>query len=295
MAIDVFFTGLMLICLDGQPNCPVKGYQDYPNTAWVVIADGQGKPCGWNSNEITRLELRFLSLDFQYTESNTSYCKEQDNGFVRCLLPDGDLCVTPPAPALNQTIELSLRWVPRLDQVDRRFKGLRADRLSNPGYVPARINFAKGIIGSGPKWPLDVNPVRWYRSDGSVGGPLPRELSDRLKVTYAGDTLEIAPCDTQNPLIVLKANSSNAAVEFRNRAENPTPDYVAEYDDLAYLLWYYRLASWDTTFGTCPNYSFVDRDAVLLRCVRDSQYGCSSYPPLASDTRYWPAMLGNDF
>ena len=50
VAIDVFFTGLMLICLDGQPNCPKGPYaKDYPNTAWVVQADGISEPCGWSS------------------------------------------------------------------------------------------------------------------------------------------------------------------------------------------------------------------------------------------------------
>src|SRR4051794_38858821 len=173
-SIDIFFTGLMLICLDGQQNCPVGSFAK--NTAWVVKADGTSKPCGWDSREVTELELEFSSGEFDYTPSN--FCNNKNGFTIRCILPEGDLCIDLPAFPNNQ-LENSLQRLPRLDDVDRRFKELRVDRLNNAYYVPARIHFPPGLIGAGPKWPSDAEPTLWFRSDGSEGGALPRELSDR--------------------------------------------------------------------------------------------------------------------
>jgi len=293
MAIDVFFTGLMLICLEGQPSCPVN-YR--PNTAWVVQADwNKSTPCGWqHSKEVTTLELRFLTDQFNFIQSRPANCHKDDldSTMTQCDLPTRkitDVCVDPIGSKAQQ-LDPSLQLVPRLDEVDGRFKALDMELLKNLDFVPTQIHFSKGKIGAGPKWMRNNMATLWYRSDGDAGGALPRELSDRLRVTY-GDTrsLNINDCEGA-PLITLTAKSGNAMVVFRNRADVIVPDVVNGYDNLAYLLWYYRLGLWATDSKRCPEYTDNNKDAVLLRCARVGDHPCSSFD-FARDTVHWPPML----
>lgn len=300
-AIDVFFTGLILICLEGQPNCPVG---TSGNTAWVVKADGKSRPCKWNSAEETELELRFPKTHFVQLPSGSITCVKDpdDDTLMRCPLTAADICVLPkPSPfGRHQLLDSSLQWVPRIDEVDTRFKSLNVKHLNNPAYVPTRIHFPYGIVGAGEKWPPGAPSGiyrLWSRSDGSDGGALPRELSDRLRVTYdRADELELTDC-SGHPLLVLIRNphEKNAEVVFRNRATTSiTPDVVSGYDNLAYLLWYYRLGLWATESGDCPDYPADGRkDAILLRCFREHNAPCYHYgdSPKA-DLVDWPTMMG---
>src|ERR1700730_6495469 len=87
--IDVYFTGLMLICIAGQPECPKE------NTAWVVKADGTNSlPCGWKSDTTTTLQLRFKRDDFCPKEADLATCvpncraDNNDKTMVVCELED---------------------------------------------------------------------------------------------------------------------------------------------------------------------------------------------------------------
>lgn len=300
IGVEVFLSGLMLICLDGQTNCPVGTYA--PNTAWVVKADGKSEPCGWKSTTETILELSFKTGDFypplgKWVSDNI--CKVGNNETVCSPLSDGDLCIYTSPATQEQRQEASLRWLPRLDEVDRRFKALRPERIKDSGYVPARIHFPTGVVGAGPKWP-DVatpNPRRWFRSDMSASGALPRELSDRVRVVYdSARKIEVKSCGDASLLISLMPKVNRAKLVFQNRADK-LDDYEGDYfNDLTYLLWYYRLGAWDTRYGFCPEFSVDKKDAVLLRCYQnDVGYPyCSAYGTAAS-TRFWPPMLGPGF
>ena len=290
MAIDVFFAGMMLICLDGRSSC--VGYYG-PNTAWVVKADGESSPCERPSREETELKVRFSSSDF-YLSTPTSYCKAGE-----CVLPAGDVCVVPNVAPLPGASSIGPLRLPRIDKLDRRFIAIRMERLQNLSYVPTRIHFPPGdSISTVAGFPYDYEqmiaypPVQWYRSDGRADGLLPSELADRLKVTYEkANCLMLRRCSGESLFqLCLKEGIQNSKIVFQNFSkERPFPDRVDEYDDLAYLLWYYQLGLWDTTpFGQCPVY----RNAILLRCVRDSPDGCAYSGRLNRDTTFWPPMLG---
>ncbi len=92
--IDVFFTGLMLICLYDQQNCP-KGQDEryYPNTAWVVKADGPRRVCGWHSREETLLRLKIKKDDFESFIS--PLCEENAEREVICTFSARDICLLP--------------------------------------------------------------------------------------------------------------------------------------------------------------------------------------------------------
>ena len=306
--IDVFFTGLMLICFDGQLSCPKGPYAEqhtdkYPNTAWVVRADGKSTPCGRTSPEETRLELTYSPEELNRTDGQVKCEREKVGDRMVCVLADDplerEICVIPSSGTLarNKLLDEGFRGLPHLDEIDRRFKVLRMEKLKSP-YVPTRIYFPDGVVNTGPKWPgADRNQTTpWYRSNGNAGGDLPRDLSDRLSVTYQAETslsLVVTICGTNQSLIVLepKLEAKTASVVFRNAAKKPpNPDLVGQFDDLDYLLWYYPLGSWDTPFsGTCPD--FPSRDAVLLRCIRDSDKGCAYRPSLQSDSIFWPTVV----
>jgi len=305
--IDVVFTGLMLICFDGQLSCPKGPYAErypdkYPNTAWVVRADGASMPCGRKSTEVTRLDLIYSPNEFDPTDINVK-CVNEVGDRKSCALADDlserEICVVPDSGTLsrNKLLDEGFRGLPHLDEVDRRFKVLRKEQLKAP-YVPTRIYFPDGLVNSGAKWPgaNEGQTTLWYRSNGNASGDLPRDLSDRLKVTYeavAPVNLTVTICGSDQKLIVLKQKmaAKTASVVFRNTAKEPlSPDQVGQFDDLGYLLWYYPLGSWDTPFGgTCPDYT--SKDAVLLRCVRDTATGCAYRPSLQSDIRFWPPVV----
>jgi hypothetical protein len=304
--IDVFFTGLMLICLDGQPNCPKGPFAVSQgknlNTSWVVKADGESMPCGRDSPEKTQLEIAFLTNDFDYDPGNVIACTVGSGRVICVLLPDDvldrEICVTPSSGTLdrNELLDKGLSGLPHLDEMDQRFKTLRTEQLKAP-YVPTRIYFPDGVVNTGDKWPSAVpeQPTLWYRSNGSSGGDLPRGMSDRLKVTYQAKTpfkVSVTICGSSQKLIelTLKAKVKTAEVVLRNAARDLNPDHVGQFDDLGYLLWYYPLGSWDTPFGgACPDYS--SKDPVLLRCIRDSRDGCAFRRSQQSDTKFWPPVV----
>lgn len=197
--IDVVLTGLMLICFDGQPNCPDG------NRAWIVKAKPDGnEPCELKSGTTTTLEILFDSDGFGYTNNTDWFDCSKDkttlpgNTQVTCKFVKStgavqdSLCVdldyyTAPK---HQRLDSNLKSLPRLDEVDRRFKAVIPERLTNPYYVPTVLRFPAGAITAGLPWPLSdkpkLKPTLWMRSDGSAGGALPRELSDRVKVSYEG-------------------------------------------------------------------------------------------------------------
>jgi hypothetical protein len=292
MAIEVFFSGLMLICLDGQLHCPVG--ESGGNRAWVVNADGQSKPCGWNSPEVTKLDLQFPTDKFDESAS-TGLCKQDaDKTMTVCELPARRICVVPSPRSMKQVLEKSLNLIPRLDEVDPRFEALDMKRLQDPHYVSAQIDFPDGVIGSGIPWPKNGKQILWYRSNGQEGAGLPRPLSDRVKVTYEeASELEITNCENNQPLVKLRSRATKAEVMFRNHVDgNLIPDIMNGHDNLAYLLWYYELASWKTENHRCPQYSQHKRDAVLLSCarVKDSYCACKD-SVCARDESEWPPDL----
>jgi len=291
--IDVFFTGLMLICLDGQPNCPVGGYK---NTAWAVKANGPRKVCGWYSTEETTLELKFVEDDFKgpWPDSCRKVKNEKGQYEIICPLSSEQVCLLPNPKAANPPPP-KLEGLPRLDEIDRRLLAPDKELLENYDYVSTRIQFPTGEISAGDKWPIEGNPTRWYRSDGDTDASFPRELSDRLKVAYVKAT-ELTLTDCSKDLIKLTPEKDNADVVIRNVSKYPpVPDYDDEgiYESLAYLLWYYRLGSWDTQTDHCPNYTRAKKDSVILRCVSKKETGCVYDPSAATDTRFWPPMVGS--
>lgn len=285
--IDVFFTGLMLICLDGQSDCPAKS--DW-NTAWIVKAGGPSNTCGWHSREETRLEIQF-SLN-EVVPSSVAGCTEnKDRNEMHCPLPAGDINIFLEKP-LVQKLETSVQRLPRLAEIDRRFKAPDKNLLTNENYVPGRINFPRGKIGAGDYWPTEGKPTPWYRSD-DVDKNYPLKLSDRLKATYEKVMQLTLKNDKGDSLLVLKRKPDiNANVFFRNVSKcDPNPDYAAGYDYLPYLLWYYRLGSWKD--GKCPDYTRDKKEAVLLRCVAEKDSGCAYDASAARDTTFWPPTLGS--
>lgn len=311
--IDVFFTGLMLICLDGQPNCPIDNHK---NTAWVVKADGKSEPCGCTDKTETKLQIEYSSKDFYQTPGTQTKLtctsdKQADSNekTITCTIPDYIDCVElypAPAPTI-QTLESSLKWLPRINEVDRRFKALRRELLEDTYYVPTRIRFPAGAIGAGPQWPPEKDntgkpngkPRRWFRSNGKSDGALPRELSDRLKATYKiAERLGVRSCDGETliDLTVQPGVKGRAAAIFRNFGDPLKPYNEGRFYDLSYLIWYYRLGSWNTTYNSCPDYYLeAKKDAVLLRCVNERDTPCWYYDGGQADTKFWPPILGPRF
>ncbi len=302
MAIDVFLGGLMLICLNGQKDCPVG---KLGNTAWVVKAGPQAdkaKICERESTEVTHLILRF-SADQFFKESGPleDKCKT-DKGITECKLyltgatgEDHDfenICVIPNAQDSTQELDSSIQQVPRLAEIDRRFILLSTDYLKNTKWVPTQIHFPLGVIGAGPKWWKDNTiPTPWSRSDGSKDGTLPRALSDKLKVTYQGATsLKVMTCDGK-PLIeiTLKTFTASGDVYVLNYADNLTParNNSYHYEDLDYLVWYYRLGIWDTYTQKCP------LDAIVLSCYWVNSTYCAKNN--AADSTHWPPVMGSAY
>ena len=290
--IDVLFTGLMVICLSGQSNCPVK-YEDM-NTAWVVYANGPRRICGRYSEEETTLQVKFYKGEFEPSQGKFYCAKANSKNEVICSLFGHDLCLLPGVPA--KTLSGStIKSLPRIDEIDRRFLALDANLLKDPDYVPTRIYFPKGVTTAGPTWSIDGKPVRWYRSNGDTDQALPRELSDQLKVTYEGSTgITLTDCSNLS-LIYFKALLPNVQITFENVSKYPPmPEYDDKggYESLAYLLWYYRLGEWDTSSGKCPDYTNSKKDAVLLQCVSKKETGCVYNPYAQATTRFWPPILG---
>jgi hypothetical protein len=289
MGIDLFFAGLMLICLEGQQYCPTdRG----PNTAWVVKVPN--KPnldiCKYTTNYYSTLEVRFspeefsLSYDGSHIKCGTDTCEFGEGYEPKRLCVNLDQ---------NQQISVDLASLQRLVQIgeiDRRFVKLRGARLDDATYVQTRIFFPTGRISAGPIWHASDRPA-WSRSNDDSTGSLPRMLSDRLQVEYVGAAqVTIRACDEAQPLITLtrKQNFGFAEVEIRNRANALSPDIVDGYDKLPYLLPYYRLGIWEDG-AECPEYP---GSAVVLRCKRISGQRCAQYAKGDRDTTFWPVTRG---
>lgn len=303
-AIDVVFTGLMLICFADQPDCLDEKLPAW-HTAWVVKADGESMPCGWNSQIKTKPELRFDKREFntpKYYNGFTCADDTDKKDFANCSLEYDcvNVYVDPKPGAAYQRFEQSLQYLPRIDEVDRRFKKVDSNILKETDYVPTRIHFETGVIGAGKNWPQTGKPRQWLRTDGSAGGALPRELSDLVNVTYFDAmTFSLKKCDG-TPLIELTRMNDKATVTLRNLAYEKLQAEVStsyvHYNDLAYLIWYYRLGSWDTPSNLCPVYEAGNKDAVMLRCVRERGKPCAcSTVNCERDTIYWPPMLRSRF
>lgn len=309
MTVTVVFAGLMLICLDGQIGCPQEP-PDYGNTAWVLKAEDGSEVCGWYSQVATELQIVTTvgdGGDFESPDLLPHGC-EEDLGKLTCTVTEpNDICVNSVTEGPGD-IESTLRWLPRIDEIDRRFKRLLSrDKLIK--YAPTRIHFSNGIsVGGGPLWPDGFYTRVWFRSDWSDGGAFPRALSDRLNVKYKVESeLHVESCGKDDPEfdLVLTPKKDDAEITFRNRAKSPyegkepwpLPDTVGPYDNLVYLLWYYRLGSWATGSGDCPQYTKNKREAILLRCVRiaEDNKSCADEPGLVGDTTYWPVMLGPSY
>jgi hypothetical protein len=292
MTIDVYFTGLMLICFTGQPDCPVT-MTDW-NTAWVLKIDGQRQICGPSNYVTQELEVRFSKLEFDYTElPKKTYCDDKEV-IVKCRFPDEEIVIKPNMGELAQNLFVDgLRHLPRLEEVDRRFRAVRKEILEDSYYVPARIHFPKGVLSTGAKWSTG-RPRLWYRSDRDPGGALPRELSDRLKVTYAEATTLTLTAKTYG--LLLERTAPNAQISFQ-RPMNALPiDSVGEFQNLIYLQWYYHLGSWATRSGYCPKYDLADKNsAVVLSCLLERESTCACYDGCDRDTTFWPPMVRPGF
>jgi hypothetical protein len=182
-----------------------------------------------------------------------------------------------------------------MGEIDRRIKGLDATLLGNYDYVPTTINFPKGSI-SAMKWPPTSGPIeqprQWSRSNGVADKVFPRELADRLRISYDDSgALDLTECGSATPFISLELVSGveRGEVEFFNMADSgPAHGKVDNYADLTYLLWYYRLGSWES--GTCPNYTGRGDGAVVLRCSPADT--CTFYGSPDRIGTMWPPHLG---
>lgn len=298
MDIHVFFAGLMLICLQGQANCP---QEDGKNTAWVVKADGVSKPCGWDRKEKTTLEVEYRTEAFTAEEfiDNDRLCRREDGKTICKLDEVKDLCLVPQRTN-QQDVSRKVRQIPHIDVISKPpgdgtsgsyFKEWNAVQLNDRRLVPNRISFDDGRIKRLFIWPKKGVRPNWSRSKGGRSG-LPRNLSDRLKAIYHADTIDLDDCGKGDFKLKLRPEVRDAKITFRNRADQVEFDQpIAGFDELTYLLWYYRLGSWNTHSGECPTYSHHTKDAVLLRCKREFPNEKCAYD-IQSTSVFWPVMMG---
>lgn len=294
--VDIFFSGLMIICLAGQVDWPTG---ENVNTAWIVKAEGPQRVCGWLSEVKSDLILQFSTDDFKYDEHHKErrICRERTST-VECRLPAGQICLVLDAARQSpNTIEDSLKDIPRLPEIDERFDEIRSKRLLYRGWVPTRIHFPLGKIGAGDIWTVKGKPVLWRRSNGVHDEYLPRYLSDRLKASYAGvASIALKMCDAERYMLTLTPKRDNGRAVFQNRA-NRLPYYSPEgLENLTYLLWNYRLGAWKPNRAECPQYTYERRDAVLLSCNPfDECTPCAMSTDGPANTTFWPPMLGSRY
>jgi hypothetical protein len=295
MAIDVAFTGLMVICLYGQPNCPVNRSE---NTAWAVRASSDSLICGRESKERTTLAVTFDVGSFSYQPDPSVTCKPPDGQkMVICTIPNSvpAVNVEPDQLTMENHRDESLERVLRIDEVDWRFTELNEAYLQK-GWVSTSINFPKATIAAGNSWRSENYPVKWYRSSEDLpGGKLPRYLSDTLVATYSNASEVKITTDREKQLLHLRllpsASPGKGTIVFKNYADPaPQPDHNPNhYDNLGYLVWYYRLGTWATEDEQCP------QNPVLLRCRNADgprHCACRDSMCLEADPAYWPVVLG---
>jgi hypothetical protein len=294
VGITVALSGLMLVCLYDQSDCanPWKTDLNLRNTAWVVQADGPRNVCGRRLRERTQLELRHREGEGKIKTPRYCERREYKPGFyeIACPLPEKtNICIYPDDASRAKPYDLSR--LPRLDNIDSRFLGLKAD-LKNPYYYG--VYFPDGDFEAGASWPGTGQPTRWYLSKG-WNDTYPTELSDRLWSKYPkAKYISIRNCANNDELAVFYPASANVELTIRNVSIDrnyPVPDYRGPYEVLDYLLWYYQLGDWDTPSGTCPTYTWYRKDAILPQCVSKGKPGCVYVPNAAGDSRYWPVML----
>lgn len=312
VGVDLVLTGLMLICLDGDGDCPLDGAK---NVAWVLKLEGERVSCGWYTRRDQHFELRIKVNDFLPLKAVPDRCAPDpdDTSTMVCDLPHERICVDPfpePQPA-TQDLQQALAPLLRLEEVDRRFHRLRSEKLSDPSYVVAGVEFPTGEA-SAPLWPDPDNAVVWNRSDtttgpGSLpwlayrsglatGADLPRRLSDRLQERYSNATeIAVRSCAGEEFEILLTPQVDNAQVAIKNRSD--IQDYAqfttGLYTDFVYLYFYYELGQWNTSDGECPGHAQDSARAVLLSCrVPDFGRGrCACYDGCDAHTTFWPPVL----
>jgi hypothetical protein len=295
VGIDLFLTGLMLICLDGQPGCQVG---DYQNAAWVIKATNTGEPCGYSLNIDTELRLQFGKDDFSVSY-NELVC---DDAIPRnCTIPDGycgpapyDLYVNVDRLPSLEDQHVDTRWLPQIDDVDPRFGTVDPYKLNDAGNIPVRLRFQTGTIKAGAKWPPAAanagKPINWFRSNKKAGGYLPSELSDRLRIRYGKAKMMSLVCRGKT-LIVLARKKSTGSVTIGNFAFALSHKDGDDFEDIAYLLWYYPLGTWTSISGSCPPYKTDGTGAIVLRCAKKRGQRCSYFGSGNASTRFWPPML----
>ncbi len=295
MGITVAFAGLMLICLSGDSDCPT----DYTkNTAWVIKAHSKddyeyNKPCGWESggaNETT-LKIRYSKADFECERCSCDKTDNDDtNQLYDCELPTGkiELRLDGALYTKNYSRYPSI-YLPRIRGIDDRYLGLNKTRFKDPELVPSSIAFPLSDIGAAPRFPQLGDPRRspttWSLSKGLNQQRPTQEHSDQLWAIYSKATyVDVYYNDTL--LYRFKAIKESPRITLLNEAEALESVNVSGFQDLAYLLWYYRLGEWRTDGGYCPTYN---KQSVLLRCRNK---GCNYYGNGKRATIFWPVMRG---
>ncbi len=292
--IDVLLSGLMIVCLESDPYCFRNEVEGFPNTAWVINADGKRKPCGWNAKERTELELRILVGVGTVTTNGgcSETCKkvEDPSGsgifYLRCPLEKcKKICVD---PNIKTDLEMrkNLKHLPRISDLDERWVGLRTDRLLSPKYVDTSIHFEHGKIGSDGVWKND-GPIKWESTRGHWSA---RELADTMNVRYTlVKHVDLTDC-AGDWVYRIRPTGAALDVEIRNIVPPPIPKARknGDYWEIPYLLWYLDLLSWEAA-SACPDYT-KKNGAGVLRCDNLAKGDCYYY--MQGSTVYWPAMRG---
>lgn len=287
MGVEVFLSGLIVLCLTGSNCTAVTGM----NTAWVVKARRE-TVCGWPSPFYTDLFVSFKDQEFKYPED---ICVK-DGETVSCAIGEEFRKITLTADRSGTESVGSLKYLLKAGDVDKRFQSINKSALRDRVNVPTYFLFSGGAIGAGDRWPPDGTMRRWMRSNGkadAAGGALPGELTDRLKVAYA-DAGKVEFVDSSGYVILSLVSTgkvANANVTIQNRAsQRPDPEQVGGFEDLAYLLWYNRLGDWTDTY--CPAFGGGEKGAVLLRCAEvEEGKSCSCYDNCAAGNRFWPPVI----
>ncbi len=285
--ITVTFAGLMLICFTGDENnyctTSTKG-----NRAWILQASGDEdwegrRPCGWDSlgDNRTKLVVRVKSCKCDNKLTGID-CKNDDEGCVYTFA-EANICVTvdgPPVPS-NKFGE-HLNDLLSLDKIDPRFRKIRIDQLGGR-YAPYSISFPKACLSASNWWTYEPKlakpvPTKWYSSSNIEKTFY---LSDRLMAYYPdAKKVTIGICGKKDGLDFLPGSEPL----IMNEAEKLSVSLVGVNKwSLPYLLWYYRLADWNTISGLCPDASS------LLRCDGGGVTNC--YGTTDAKTTFWPVLL----
>lgn len=300
-AVDVIFSGLMLICLNGKSDCYDKT-TGLNNSAYALHAQArETTTCGWNSPEQTAFygpvivfkaeTCELVVVDDTFLETCTKSRNANGESLCSCnLTGPPNFCLS--AKDNSTAPSYGLDGLVRIDELDSRFKNLRPGVLKESAVVSAGIHFSGGAFTTAVPWKVDGLPVLWDASKGGVAG-FPRPLTNEPKVSYLAKAIELTDCG-RTTLARLNPTEATTITIQNFSIERPLPDHdsAAGYDYLPFLLWYYQLAEWKTANDACPTYTGVNRDAVVLRCVRGNFKSCAHEPKAAYSSVIWPTMLG---